>query len=296
MSTLGMSTKRSAVSPLSDNGEDKRQLLDGSYIDSDPDRTILDPEYIGDSVADSPKPAMSSGGTGSVREELRAALSDPDIIVLISTAVAAQVSDRLKKEITGLRNQLLEKDREIMFLRDEVDDLQQYSRRNCLRISPIPETTGESTDAIVKQVAASVGVTLTDEAIDRSHRVGKRASGDQTFDRPILVKLTSYRHKEALMKARRGLNKVDAAKLFPNADWPSLPTPSSAVGKAAPVRKIFVNDDLTRTRAKVAARARQLKREKKIDDTWTRDGIIFLKKGESIYRVVKEREVETFAA
>ena len=52
------------------------------------------------------------------------------------------------------------------------------------------------------------------------------------------------------MKARGGLNKVDAALLSPTADWPSLPTPSSAVGKAAPVRKIFVNDDLTKTRAK----------------------------------------------
>ena len=100
--------------------------------------------------------------------------------------------------------------------------MEQYSRRNCLRISPVPEAS-ESTDDIVKTVAKTAGVTLPDNAIDRSHRVGKVSASRQTTDLPILVKFTSYKYKVAMMKARRGLNKMDATKIFPDSQWPALP-------------------------------------------------------------------------
>ena len=46
-----------------------------------------------------------------------------------------------------------------------------------------------------------------------------------------------------------------------------------------------------RTRAEVAARARQLKRDGKLDNTWTRDGIIFVKKGDSVHRMPTVLEI-----
>ena len=36
--------------------------------------------------------------------------------------------------------------KEILFLNDQIDSLEQYSRRNCVRISPVPETSTDSTD------------------------------------------------------------------------------------------------------------------------------------------------------
>ena len=48
------------------------------------------------------------------------------------------------------------------------------------------------------------------------------------------------------------------------------------------------------SRAEVAARARQLKRDGKLDDTWTRDGIIFVKKGDSVHRITTVREIHVF--
>ena len=44
---------------------------------------------------------------------------------------------------------------------------------------------------------------------------------------------------------------------------------------------VFINEDLTKTRATIAWEARTLKRERKISDTWTRDGVIFVKKVET---------------
>ena len=225
--------KRTAESPLSDDGYEKRQCdsaEDNSFLATDSDLTIIDPEFLSSTALDHPAPEMASGSDRgrSVKDDLKAALCDPDVLELISKAVAAQVSSQLRKEIAGLRDKVAEKDKEILFLKDQIDSLEQYSRRSCLRISPVPEVSSESTDDIVKTVAKTIGVTLPDDAFDRSHRVGKVTAGGVNRDRPILVKFTSHKDKETMMKARRGLNKIDATKIFPDSQWPALPARSTA--------------------------------------------------------------------
>ena len=230
----------------------------------------------------------------TIKEQLKAALCDPVFLDLVLGAVAARVSDRLLEELAGLKEKLLEKDREISLLKDQVDALEQYSRRSCVRIGTVPESADENTDEIVKAVAKSVGVNLTDDAIDRSHRVEKK-SATATRDRPILVRLTSYRHKEALVKARRALKQIDGAKIVPSADWPPLARNSGSSATPAS-RKIFINEDLTRIRAHVAAKARQLKRDStNLRHMDSRDGFIFVKKNNSSYKIATIRELAVFA-
>ena len=248
--------KRTAESPLSDDGYEKRQCgsaEDNSFLATDSDLTIVDPELLSSTVLDNPALEMASGSDRCrfVKDDLKAALCDPDVLELISKAVAAQVSSQLRKEIAGLRDKVAEKDREILFLKDQIDSLEQYSRRNCLRISPVPEVSSESTDDIVKTVAKTVGVTLPDSAIDRSHRVGKVTAGGLNRDRSILVKFTSYKYKEAMMKARRGLNKIDATKIFPDSQWPALPARSTVR-----VHRLYINEDLTKTRVQELCESR----------------------------------------
>ena len=62
-------------------------------------------------------------------------------------------------------------------MKDQVDALEQHSQRNCVRIGPIPESAEENMDDIVKAVAKSVGVNLTNEAIDCSHLKRKVSDG-----------------------------------------------------------------------------------------------------------------------
>ena len=142
--------KRTAESPLSDDGYEKRQCgsaEDNSFLATDSDLTIIDPEFLSSTVLDNPAPEMASGSDigRSIKDDLKEALCDPDVLELISKAVAAQVSSQLRKEVA-------EKDREILFLKDQIDSLEQYRRRNCLRISPVPEISSESTHDIVKTV------------------------------------------------------------------------------------------------------------------------------------------------
>nr|KAG5711535.1 hypothetical protein BaRGS_025962 [Batillaria attramentaria] len=167
-----------------------------------------------------------------------------------------------------MRELLEKKDRQIFHLQDRVDELEQYSRRNNIRISDIPEIDGEDTDDLIIAIGNEIGVTITEEMIDRSHRVGNK--GDD-FCRPIICKFTSYRYKQRLLKEKKKLANVDAKQLFPERSWHPRRTrqrPSSTI-RAEPKIKIYLNDDLTKTRAEIASKARKMKSDGALQDTWT---------------------------
>jgi hypothetical protein len=272
--------KRAASSPLSED-EEKRQCMDVNGSFSDPDATVI----TGSLPSPSPK--------GSLVGDMKEVLSDPAVLETIACAVAAKVTLGLRKEIESLKEELQQKDREIESLKEAVDSLEQYSRRNCIRIGPIPEEQEENVLDIVKHVAESAGVNLPDGAIDRAHRVGKKPTEGQTHNRSIIVKFTSYEHKATLMKARKNLKTVDGSVLFQDRRWPALPPPA---GARPAKHKIYINDDLTKERAKVAAKARTLKKDKLIDDTWVRDGAVHVKRNDSKFVFTTMRVLNSFVS
>nr|KAG5703329.1 hypothetical protein BaRGS_025571 [Batillaria attramentaria]KAG5710831.1 hypothetical protein BaRGS_026982 [Batillaria attramentaria] len=275
--------------------------------------TILspdNPDFMSSTLIDDTSQSGSTGAMAthliahpppSLKDDIKAVFYDPEVLDLLSKALAAQVTSAvrkeivdLKQEILGLKEQVQEKDRQILQLTDRLDEQEQYSRRNSVRIATIPESTGENTDEIVMKVAESIGVTLDRRDIDRSHRVGKKTSPTDTSARPILVKFSTYRAKEAVMKARRGLAKVDATSVFPAVDWPTLSKAASSNGQPALAHRIYVNEDLTSARADLAAKARALKKKGKVEDTWVRDGLVFLKRNSTVHRLTTLRELAPF--
>lgn len=83
------------------------------------------------------------------------------------------------------------------------DSLEQYSRRNSLRISGLPENPTEKTDELIIDLASEFNVTLNPDDSYRSPRVGKievrRRLGSKQ-DRDTLVKFSTYnaRHRFTL--------------------------------------------------------------------------------------------------
>jgi hypothetical protein len=243
--------------------------------------------------------------SSSLADALKKALSDSDVLQMIAKAVAGELkkeNDELKKEVSRLSKEVDEKSKQIDLLQDRMDDLEQYSRRSCLRISNLPEKADENTDELVLAVAEVAGVTLPPEAVERSHRIGPApsfadvASGAAkggtrpTGPRQIIVKLTSYKHREQIMRARKNLRSVNVKDMLPDLDWSTVPAPRHNGPPTTP--RIFINEDLTKERARIAAKAREWKREKVIVDTWTRDGIVFIKKDDSnISRVTTYRQL-----
>ena len=85
--------KRTADLPLSDEDEKRHPTVGDSIVD-DSDATIINNSFLSSTVLDD-LPHTMSAGESTMKEQLKAALCDPDVLELISKAVPAQVSDQL---------------------------------------------------------------------------------------------------------------------------------------------------------------------------------------------------------
>ena len=84
------------------------------------------------------------------------------------------------------------------------------------------------------------------------------------------------------------ISQLDSRQILGD-DWPALVQSTSR--HTSPVR-VYINEDLTRPRAEAAAFARDMKRRKIIDDTWTRDGTVYIKRGSTVLKAVTKTEIE----
>ena len=182
------------------------------------------------------------------------------------------VSETVKNEIVLLRKELKEKDQVISQLQHKVislesdnDVLEQYARRNSLRLFGLPEEEGE--DTATRAVSfinntMQVEPPITMEDIDRVHRISKKkmtltpstsdSSSPSINDpkpRPIIIKFATYRARHRVISKKRNLQGTE----------------------------IFLNEDLTQARSTLLYKARVMKRQKCITDVWTYDGAIVIK-------------------
>ena len=105
---------------------------------------------------------------------------------------------KLNEKTKDLEKKTIQLQIELESRSDVLEDLQQYSRRNCLIVSGVPERRNEKTDDLIKNVATKVGVEVQDQDIDRSHRLGAPKPGRP---RPIIVKFTRYNKRSELIKS-----------------------------------------------------------------------------------------------
>ena len=172
-----------------------------------------------------------------------------DISAIVKQQVAVHTND-LKLEVEALKLQNSKLRDDLTEIKAQQDELEQYSRRNCVRIGNVREHEGESTDAIVLDVCNKSGSTIHANDIDRSHRVGKPKEGKS---REIIVKFVSYKARSIFIRSRKTLREN-------NCD-------------------IYLNEDLTQTRKNLDYECRMLKKDKNsvVQSTWTYDGRQFIK-------------------
>ncbi len=89
----------------------------------------------------------------------------------------------------------------------KMDDAEQYSRRACLRIYGIPSEKDETAQACTEKVLdlfKEIKVPITEEEIDRAHRIGRRVQEtDGSFSQAIIVKFHSWKLRTAVYKERK---------------------------------------------------------------------------------------------
>lgn len=107
----------------------------------------------------------------------------------------------LKDTVSELESKLKHSKDKCIELERKTDDPEQYTRRQNIHISGIPENAGEDTDGVVVDFAKTVlDVDIDPAEIDRSHRVGQKTSAKPTRD--MTVRFVSYKSKVKIMKTK----------------------------------------------------------------------------------------------
>ena len=170
-----------------------------------------------------------------------------------------EATSYLRKDINSLRSENAQLKDDLNKLEKkcttDIDALEQYSRRSCLRIGGIPEIDNESTDKIVLDLANKLKANVNVHDIDRSHRVGRprehqMGSTDPPKPREIIVKFSNTKARLELLKARSTLRKSKD--------------------------KVYINEDLTSLRNELAFKCRALRRAGKIKKVWIYNGNVFI--------------------
>ncbi|XP_072168546.1 uncharacterized protein [Diadema setosum] len=180
----------------------------------------------------SQSPPSTRKSTALVCQVIKELLNNEDYINMLNSVVSNAVDKAFTKlhsrvevlegQVHDLQNECDNKSHQITVLKKEISqqsdriqnlvqgqlNLEQYSRRNCIRIFGVREATGECTDNILCDIAQSkLGITINPATdIDRSHRTGRKKPESASHSpRPIIVKMTSYKRKHQILTARRKL-------------------------------------------------------------------------------------------
>ena len=115
----------------------------------------------------------------------------------------------LKKEVKSLRKSLDEaSDEQEQLASDlatainQIDDLEQYTRKHNLEVHGIPEQPRENLPQQIIALGNVLNVTIREDDIDICHRL---QTGDPSKPKPIIVRFKSYKAKKELYGARKHL-------------------------------------------------------------------------------------------
>ena len=91
------------------------------------------------------------------------------------------------------------------------DSLDQYIRRENLRIYGIDESTAAKDDAaiVLKDIANELKINLGDNDIQRVHRLGKKPAKPNSQPRPIIACFQSYKKRMEFFHAKSSLKKSE---------------------------------------------------------------------------------------
>lgn len=126
-------------------------------------------------------------------------------LTAFKTEVLDKIDDRLRKQdekIKTLESTLEVRASTMDNLMIKIDDNEQYSRRACLRINNVEYEEKENVMGKVEKCYGDVNLDFEKNAIDGTHRVGKKFKKvDKTFQ-PIIVKFRSWSDRLTFFKAR----------------------------------------------------------------------------------------------
>ena len=108
-----------------------------------------------------------------------------------------KIINELKSEVSDLNNS-------VKNLENQLYCQEPYSHRNCILIHGITETQDKNTDDIsLCTINEHLELELTEEELDRIHRIGNPKSGNKR-PRPIIVKFSRYNTRRKVFVNKKG--------------------------------------------------------------------------------------------
>lgn len=155
-----------------------------------------------------------------------------------------KIEDAVKErngEIEASQQEIIRLNNELKASSKSLDELEQYSRRNCLLIAGIDKRDNESTDAIVLGLTEKLKLDspITRKDIDTSHRL----PNDK-----IIVKFVSRNNRDMFYAKRKDLG-----------------------------QGIYVSESLTKARQELLFNCRKFRRDGKIKQCWSTNGVVKVK-------------------
>lgn len=207
-----------------------------------------------------PKKVLSAEEGDDIKKSLEFMTEEISTVKLQQKAILDLV-----EEVKALRIQNAEKDRRLAYLENRMADLEQYTRMNDviitgLRIKPRSyaravtadnvggpgEEDVNSTEHQVVTFLRSKGVEVDYNNIEACHPLPRKNDSDKPA---IIVRFANRKHKTALLKQGKKLKGSD----------------------------VFMNEHLIKRNADIARKARYLRKQGKIQNTWTTNCKVFIK-------------------
>lgn len=201
----------------------------------------------------------------------------------------SQVLQSIKKQLASTEKSVIKQQDEMLKLQTKVsevdaivDELQQYSRRDCLEISGIPRLPNDEPNKIIMELGDIIGVQMSESDISVAHRL---PDSKKTKDRTI-VKFTRRQKKDEFYSRRSRLigkqsTDLPSVEISPRGTKPS---------------RVFINESLTSLRKILLGKINAFKKEHRFKFLWTVNGKVFLRENENSnsFGFTSEAEFEKF--
>ena len=172
------------------------------------------------------------------------------VLPVLTTTITTTVQSVLQSEMSKVRDRF---NVDLNILNYRIDELEQYTRRDSLRIGDLKEEEDEDLVPKICSILSEGGCPISPEDISTCHRVGRRGRAPGPKSGQIICKLIrrSKRSKKIeILKNKRNLRSSDRGK------------------------DVFIYEDLMQTRMKML---QKLKESGRFKSVYSRDGKIHCK-------------------
>ena len=194
-------------------------------------------------------------------------LSEKYDVLLSKVADLEETNKSLIKENKFLRESLHDSNNQLDQQKQEINNIEQYSRRECLEIRGVPVQSGDNTNEIISNIGEQIGVDIRDDDISISHRLAADNRNTNSSKRypAIIVKFFRRTVRDQFYKARKNLRNISSRDI--------------GITRLAE-SKIYISESLSQRNKKLFNKCLEAKKQLNYKFIWTMNGKIYLRKDE----------------